>query len=184
MVRLDKAKQSKLVKLAQRGDTEAFGELVKNHQRAVFNIAYRLTYNREEAEDVAQEAFVRAFQAIKRFDTDRPFGPWVFRIATNTALNLIKRRHPEVDIDKVTVIADPSPAPDERAIAAERSTMIRAAVAALPPNYRAAIELRHFQGLSYREMSEELGAPLSDVKSWLFRARRKLQDMLEEISEE
>ncbi len=184
MVRQDKAKQSKLAKLAQHGDTEAFGELVKNHQRAVFNIAYRLTYNWQEAEDVAQEAFLKAYQAMNRFDPERPFGPWIFRIATNMALNRIKRGHPEVDIDKVTVLADPSHSPDARAVAAERSTMIRVAVAALPPNYRAAIELRHFQGLSYREMSEQLGAPLSDVKSWLFRARRKLQDMLEEISEE
>jgi RNA polymerase sigma-70 factor (ECF subfamily) len=178
MARLDEAAERELIRLAQRGDTEAFGRLVTRHQQTVFNIAYRLTGNRQEAEDVAQEAFIRAYRALDRFDPQRPFAPWLYRIATNTALNWLKRRRPEVALDGEMLLADTSPGPEAQAIAADTSAQLRAAIAALPPNHRAVIELRHFQGLSYREMSEALGVPLSDVKSWLFRARRRLRRML------
>lgn len=127
---------------------------------------------------MAQEAFVRAYQALDHFDSERPFAPWLYRIATNTALNWIKRRRPEVALDEGAPLADTTPSPEAQAIAAETSARLRAAIAALPLNYRAAIELRHFQGLSYQEMSAALGAPLSDVKSWLFRARRRLRKIL------
>ncbi len=178
MIRLDEAAERELIRLAQRGDAEPFGQLVERHQQAVFNIVYRLTGNRQEAKDVAQEAFVKTYQTLDRFDPQRPFAPWLYRIATNTALNWIKRRRREVELEEDAPLADPSPGPESLAIAAETSVRLRAAIAALPPNYRAAIELRHFQGLSYQEMSEALGVPLSDVKSWLFRARRRLRRVL------
>ena len=179
MTRLNEATERELVRLARRGDTAAFDQLVVHHQRVVFNIAYRMTGNRQEAEDVAQETFVKAYQALDRFDPQRPFAPWLYRIATNTALNWIKRRRPEMELSEGVLLTDPSaPGPEAQAIAADTSARLRAAIATLPPNYRAAIELRHFQGLSYQEMSESLGVPLSDVKSWLFRARRRLRKML------
>lgn len=179
MTRLDEATERELVRLARRGDTAAFDQLVVHHQRVVFNIAYRMTGNRQEAEDVAQETFVKAYQALDRFDPQRPFAPWLYRIATNTALNWIKRRRPEMELSEGVPLTDPAaPGPEAQAIAADTSARLRAAIATLPPNYRAAIELRHFQGLSYQEMSESLGVPLSDVKSWLFRARRRLRKML------
>ena len=167
-----------LIQIAQLGDTNAFGQLVVRHQRTVFNIAYRLTGNRQEAEDVAQDTFVKAYQALGRFDPQRPFAPWLYRIATNTALNWTKRRHPEATVNEEITIADAAPNPESQTIANETSERLRAAIAELSPNYRAAIELRHFQGLSYQEMSQVLGIPLSDVKSWLFRARRRLRKAL------
>jgi RNA polymerase sigma-70 factor (ECF subfamily) len=175
----DKAAERELVRLAQRGDADAFGQLVTRHQQAVFNVTYRLTGNRQEAEDVAQQAFVRAYRALNRFDEERPLGPWLYRIAANTALNWIKRRRPEAALVQEELLPDPAPGPEAQLIAAEQSARLRAAIAALPPHYRVAIELRHFQGLSYQEMSAALDAPLSDVKSWLFRARRRLQRVLE-----
>jgi RNA polymerase sigma-70 factor (ECF subfamily) len=171
--------ERKLVRLAQGGDADAFGQLVTLYQGAVFNVTFRLTGNRQEAEDVAQQAFVKAYRALNRFDRERPLGPWLYRIATNTALNWIKRRRPEATLVEEELLPDPAPGPEAQLIAAEKSARLRAAIAALPPHYRAAIELRHFQGLSYREMSKALDAPLSDVKSWLFRARRRLQRVLE-----
>jgi RNA polymerase sigma-70 factor (ECF subfamily) len=179
MTRLDEAAQQELVRRAQNGNTDAFGRLVTQYQQAAYNIAYRLTGNRQEAEDVAQEAFVKTYQALDRFDAQRPFAPWLYRIVTNTALNWIKRRHPESELDEETSPDSTTLHPEAQAIAAERTERLRAAITDLPPNYRAVIELRHFQGLSYREMSEALDAPLSDVKSWLFRARRRLRRALE-----
>lgn len=178
MVRLDEAKERELIRLAQRGDADAFGQLVSRYQQTVFNIAYRLMGDRQEAKDVAQEAFVKTYQTLDRFDLQRPLAPWLGRITTNTALNWIKKRRPEIEIGEESLLADPAPGPEDQAIAAETSTQLRAAIAALPPNYRAVIELRHFQKLSYQEMSEALDAPLSSVKSWLFRARRELRRKL------
>jgi RNA polymerase sigma-70 factor (ECF subfamily) len=178
MTRPDEATQQELIRRAQNGNTAAFGQLVMCHQQAVYNIAYRLTGNRQEAEDVAQEAFVKTYQALDRFDAQRPFAPWLYRIATNTALNWIKRRRPEAELDEEIAPHSATPNPEAQAIAAETAERLRDAIADLPPNYRAAIELRHFHGLSYHEMSEALGVPLSDVKSWLFRARRRLQQVL------
>jgi RNA polymerase sigma-70 factor (ECF subfamily) len=173
-----------VIRRAQQGDTAAFGRLVERHQAVVFRIAYRLLRNRQEAEDVAQEAFVKAYQSLDRFDIERPLAPWLYRIARNTALNWLKRTRPEVSLIEEALPAGAIPGPEEQVLAAEHRVETRArlrkAITALQPNYRRAIELRHFEGLSYRQMSEALGVPLSDVKSWLFRARRKLRDMLEE----
>ena len=91
----EKAGERRLIRRAQCGDDDAFGQLVVRHQQAVFNIAYRMMGNQQEAEDVAQEAFVKAYQALDRFDTQQPFAPWIRRIATNTALNRIKQQRPE-----------------------------------------------------------------------------------------
>jgi RNA polymerase sigma-70 factor (ECF subfamily) len=174
----DKTVEREQIWLARQGDTDAYGQLMIRHQQAVFNIAYRVTGNRQEAEDVAQEAFVKAYRALGRFDTERPFAPWLYRIATNTALNWVKRRRPETTLDTETPLADPAPGPEAQAIATDTAAQLRTAIAALPSNYRAVIELRHFQGLSYQEMSDALNVPISDVKSWLFRARRKLRKVL------
>ena len=181
MIRLSEAKEQDLIRLAQGGNSDAFGRLVAHYQQTVYNIAYRLTGNRQETEDVSQETFVKAHQALDRFDPQRPFAPWLYRIATNTALNWIKRRRPEVELDAETPPVDAAPGPEARAIAADSAARLRAAITALPPNHRAAIELRHFQGLSYHEMSEVLEAPLSDIKSWLFRARRKQREVLANV---
>jgi RNA polymerase sigma-70 factor (ECF subfamily) len=182
--RRDEATERAWIRQAQHGDAEAFGQLVVYYQQTAFNVAYRMIGDRQEAKDVAQEAFIKIYQTLDRFDLQRPFAPWLYRIVTNTALNWIKRRQPETGIDEGVPLIEPSPGPEAQTIAADTSARLRAAIATLPPNYRAAIELRHFQGLSYKEMSDVLDAPLSDVKSWLFRARRKLRQVLEEFDGE
>jgi RNA polymerase sigma-70 factor (ECF subfamily) len=180
----DEMNEQEQIRRARRGDTAAFGRLVERHQAVVFRIAYRLVRNRQEAEDIAQETFVKAYQALDRFDLERPLAPWLYRIARNTALNLLKRTRPEVSLIEEALPAGTIPGPEEQVLAAERTAethaLLRKAIADLQPNYRRAIELRHFEGLSYQQMSEELGVPLSDVKSWLFRARRRLRSVLEE----
>jgi RNA polymerase sigma-70 factor (ECF subfamily) len=172
--------ESDLTRRAARGDTEAFGELVRCHQAGVYNVAYRMLGERRDAEDAAQEAFIRAQRALRTLDPARPPGPWLRRIAVNVCLNRLEQRE-TVSLPEESEVAAPEPGPESRAVDRERSHQIRAALLSLPPRYRAAIELRHFQDLSYAEMAEALGRPLSAVKSDLFRARRLLADRLKDI---
>jgi RNA polymerase sigma-70 factor (ECF subfamily) len=143
---------------------------------AVFNTCYRLVGDAREAEDLTQEAFVRAYGKLDQFDAARPFEPWLRRLAVNVCLNQLARARPALaDLDERSV--DPAAAlrPLEAAsLRRERAEAVRAAVLALPPHYRAVIELRHYQGLSYADIAATLGLPLSDVKSHLFRARQAL----------
>lgn len=182
--------ERELVVHAQRGDVEAFGELVRRHQSAVYNVAYRMTGSRSEAEDLAQESFLRAFRAFDRFDPERPLRPWLKRITTNLCLNWLQTSQVKTttvvtDIqlpgqDTVTMdsYAQSNPLPEQIVIHRETAEQIQAAILQLPPSYRAVIELRHFQDLSYDEMAETLGRSLSNVKSDLFRARKLLAEVL------
>jgi RNA polymerase sigma-70 factor (ECF subfamily) len=166
-----------LIQRARRGDAEAFGELVTQHQTSVFNVCYRMLHERLEAEDLTQETFLRARDRLATFDTDRPFGPWVRRVAVNVCLNHLESQRPLAELDDERD-ADQSQNPERQAEARERSEQIRNALASLPAHYRAVIELRHYQELSYDEIAAELNLPLSDVKSHLFRARKLLAEKL------
>ena len=171
------------------GDDDAFSILVGTHQTTVYNIAYRMVGQREVAQGLAQETFLRAFKALPTFDLNRPFGPWLYRIATNLSINWIRRaRVPTVSLEAKSSryeeevepleIPDSSSEPAARFAQAEMQTELRQAILALPPDYRAVIELRHFQEMDYEEMAETLKIPLGTVKTRLFRARRLLRDRL------
>ena len=173
------------------GRPDAYGELVRRHQAAVYNVAFRLVGERETALDLAQEAFVRAYNALGAFDPRRPFGPWINRIVTNLALTELARRgRRAVSLDAAPAagedtpgagaLADEAAEPERLYLAGEQRRLVRQAILALPPRYRAVIELRHFQDCSYEEIAATLIIPLSDVKSDLFRARRLLRQWLED----
>jgi RNA polymerase sigma-70 factor (ECF subfamily) len=177
-----------LVAQAIGGRPDAYGELVRRYQTVVYNIAYRLVGERQDALDAAQETFVRAYSALHTFDQERPFGPWIGRVATNVALaSAGRRRLPTVPLTRLLLgddegelpVPDPAVDPEGAYLATERQAQLRRAILALPPHYRAVIELRHFQDRSYEEIADALGLPLSDVKSHLFRARRLLRQRLE-----
>jgi len=175
------ANDRSLTKLAAQGDQDAFGELVQLHQSAVFNVAYRMLGNRQDAEDAAQEAFVRAYNAFDTFDAERPLRPWLKRIVTNLCINRIKATRPTLSLENgLPPPKEPKPGPETQTAIRERDALIRAAILSLPLRYRAAIELRHFQDLSYEEIAESLDKPLSTVKSDLFRARKMLAEKLKE----
>jgi RNA polymerase sigma-70 factor (ECF subfamily) len=166
-----------LIQRARRGDAEAFGELVMRYQRSVFNVCYRILRERLEAEDMTQEAFLRARERLKTFDEDRVFGPWIRRVAANVCLNHLESQKRTVELDEERD-ADESQGPETHMEVRERSEQIRGALASLPARYRVVIELRHYQELSYEEIAAELNIPLSDVKSHLFRARKLLAERL------
>jgi RNA polymerase sigma-70 factor (ECF subfamily) len=175
------ANDRSLTKLAAQGDQDAFGELVQLHQSAVFNVAYRMLGNRQDAEDAAQEAFVRAYNAFDTFDVERPLRPWLKRIVTNLCINRIKATRPTLSLENgLPPPKEPKPGPEAQTATRERDAQIRAAILSLPPRYRATVELRHFQDLSYEEIAETLSKPLSTVKSDLFRARKMLAEKLKE----
>ncbi len=167
-----------LAQRARDGDLQAYGQLVSAHQAAVFNVCLRLLGERREAEDLAQEAFIRAHSRLHLYDATRPFGPWVRRLAANLCLNRLEEQRrlelPLDDLQEEQLYAASGPGPEERLAAAEQNAVLRRAVLGLPPAYRAVIELRHFQELSYEEVAVSLKLSLSDVKSHLFRARKML----------
>ena len=180
-----------LVTLARNGDPEAYGALVRRYQAHVFNTAYRLIGEQQEALDVAQEALVRGYNALDSFDVARPFGSWIGRIATNLALNWLQRRRvktislasatgEQCGEEHVLDLPDYDAEPERVYLARERQARLRGAILALPPRYRVVIELRHFQELSYEAIAETLDIPLSDVRSHLFRARQLLRRWLED----
>ena len=186
--------EQQLLHQARQGDetsAAAYGELVRRYQTAVFNTAYRLLGRRVEAEDAAQEAFLRAYRALERFDLERPFAPWIKRITTNLCLNWLESAQARTQLlaaelssnDQPVSMdnwAQAAPSPEQTLVREEQSTKLHQAILALPPRYRVAIELRHFQELSYEEMAAVMERPLSSVKSDLFRARKMLAEKMGE----
>ena len=168
-----------LILRARRGETQAFGELVLRYQAAVFNVCYRLMGERREAEDMAQEAFIRAYARLESYDAERPFGPWMRRVAANLCINRLESlpaAQPEVDEERDP--DDPAQRPEAVTEQRDEAGRLRMALSSLPPHYRVVLELRHYQELSYDEIAESLQLPLSDVKSHLFRARKLLAEKL------
>jgi RNA polymerase sigma-70 factor, ECF subfamily len=174
---MDAPSDRDLILDTRRGNAAAFGELVLRHQTSVFNVCYRILHERADAEDMSQETFLRAHARLHSFDVERPFGPWIRRVAANVCLNHLESQKVTVELNEEKD-ADESQSPQGRLEVRERSEQIRTALASLPANYRAVIELRHYQELSYDEIASELKIPLSDVKSNLFRARKLLAEKL------
>jgi len=167
---------------AKQGDLEAYGELVEAYQSSVFSVCYRVLGNRRDAEDLTQEAFLRAFQKLDTFITDRPFGPWIRTLAANLCYNFLQRKHLErVPLqDELDQPHDlPRRGPETALELTEDQERLYRALWSLPDHHRLALELRHFQGLSYQEMAQALDLPLNTVRSHLYRGRKKLAELLE-----
>lgn len=164
------------------GDRDAFGEIVRRHQQAVFNAAYHVLANVHDAEDATQEAFIRAYQFFDKYDVERPLAPWLKRIAVNVCLSRLEGLKTASALDdELAPVSDPNPGPEAHTVNRDRDERIRSELLRLPPRYRLVIELRHFQDLSYEEIAKELKRPLSDVKSDLFRARKLLSQRLKDL---
>ena len=147
----------------------------------MYNVALRITHDPDAAHDCAQDAFIRAYRALHQYDPAYSFGPWLFRITTNASLNFIQRgRGREITVEELP--EDPEPpetGPELVTVRKEEVQEVLAAMAELPPAYRAALTLRHMQQLSYQEVAEALGIPLGTVKTHLHRARAALKVKLE-----
>jgi RNA polymerase sigma-70 factor (ECF subfamily) len=181
--------ESVLVDAARNGDVGAFEQLVRRYDRNVFRIAQHITQNREDAEDVVQDAFLKAFQNLGQFQGQSKFYTWLVRIAVNEALMRLRRRRPErmvsLDEDVKTEedsmpreVADWSPNPEQLYSQAELKDILSKTVQGLPPGFRTVFVLRDVEGLSTEETAEALSLSVPAVKSRLLRARLQLRDRL------
>lgn len=172
------------------GDTDAFRVLVERHSRNVFKLGYRMTGNEQDAEDVVQETFLRAYRQLKTFDGRASFGTWIFRVAANYSRDLIRARRRREDPlvfaaaagdgnDPVESVATESPAPDRLAFSGQIQEILVPAMDSLTPMERAAFVLRHFEGQCMEEIGEALGIQANAAKQSVFRAVQKLRRALE-----
>jgi RNA polymerase sigma-70 factor (ECF subfamily) len=171
-----------LVLLSQLGDRAAFGELVLLHQRGVINLVFRLCGDPAFAEDIAQDAFIRAWEKLDGYKPVAPFRNWLYRIATNNAIDALRRRREEVDLEAVA-LSQPGDGLEQRLVHKQRDEVIRRAVLSLPLAGRSVLILREYQGLSYQEIADTLEIPLGTVMSRLNYARNTLRSTLAEYLE-
>jgi len=174
--------EAELVSQAQLGDRSAFGDLVRHHREGVINVVYRMCGDPQLAEDAAQEAFIRAWQKLPGYKPRSPFRNWLFRIATNIALDTLRRERETVDLEAVQ-LQTPNASPESCYDRTEQAELVRAAVLALPPASRAVLVLREYEGLSYRQIAETLGIPIGTVMSRLNYARTQLAATLAPLVE-
>ena len=172
---------------ARRGDRDAFNELVRATYRDIYALAYRLTGNREDAGDVVQDAYVRAYRAIRRFRGDSSFSTWMYRITSNCASTHLSRRTrqrtEELSDDVPIVDLRPEQDPSLRAEAAVLRHHIDRAIRALPERLRQVVVLRDLHDLSHSEIAAELGITTSAAKVRLHRARQRLRTVLQRTTE-
>jgi RNA polymerase sigma-70 factor, ECF subfamily len=185
---INRDSDSALVAATKRGDTQAFEELVLRHRQRVVAVALRITENREDAEDVAQESFHKAFFHLDAFQEKSRFSTWLTRIAMNEALMLLRRRRavfevlpdsPDNDADfRSEAFVDRSPNPEESCWRRERTQLLTEAINRLGPTIRTALLLRDIEERSVRETAEILDASATAVKARVFQGRRKLRGSL------
>jgi RNA polymerase sigma-70 factor (ECF subfamily) len=180
--------EKELIARAVGGDQHAYGILVERYSDFVYTVVLRVVGSAEDAEDVAQEAFVRAHRALPRFRGDSKFSSWLYRIAVNRALTHLKRRTRRPDTVEMTVSPHveaevrsrrTSEDPERLVLKEEFRALVRGAVAKLPPRYRAAVTLFYLEERSYKEVAETLGVPMGTLKTHLHRARAILKQELE-----
>jgi RNA polymerase sigma-70 factor (ECF subfamily) len=172
-----------LIAQAQQGDRRAFGELVRHHRESVIDVVYRMCGDANLAEDAAQEAFIRAWRHLPNYRPRSPFRNWVYRIATNAALDALRRERETVDADELPLTSTEA-GPEARIEAKERGARVKQAVLALPQASRAVLVLREYEGLSYREIADTLNIPIGTVMSRLSYARNRLRESLASCLEE
>ena len=165
-----------LVRRSREGDRDAFERLVIRYQKPVFNVALRMLRDRQDAMDVAQTAFLKAFEHLADFDSNYRFYSWLYRIAINESLNALALRKPRAELD--ASMANDEPGPDRSAESAQALAAIEDALMHINPELRTVMVLRHITHLSYEDIAQTLGLPEKTVKSRLHTARERLREQL------
>ncbi|HTC22923.1 MAG TPA: sigma-70 family RNA polymerase sigma factor [Gemmatimonadales bacterium] len=186
-----------IVALARAGEEAAYRELIRRYERPLFSLLYRMVRDRELAEDLAQETFVKALNAIESYRPEFKFSSWIFKIANNAAIDHLRRREldtlslegsphaetPEAVEATALQIGDRQESPLDTVEARELGGQIEQAIAQLRPEYRSCILLRHVEGRAYEEIAEILSLPLGTVKTYIHRARNELRQALAHLRE-
>ncbi|WP_078551212.1 RNA polymerase sigma factor SigW [Bacillus alkalicellulosilyticus] len=178
----------RIINDVKNGDQQAFAELVDLYKDKVYQISYRMVGNVHEAQDIAQEAFLRAYTNIDSYDTNRKFSTWLFRIATNLSIDRLRKRKPDYYLDEEikdsegltmqSQIAADQELPEDQVVTLEMQEWIQDAIHKLPPKYRAAIILKYIEDLSLKEISEILNLPETTIKTRVHRGREALRKSL------
>lgn len=187
MRKIDRDEELEIVRAVQNGDSDAFEKLLLENQTKVYNLALRMVGNADDAFDMTQEAFIKAFSSISGFRGDSRFSVWLYRLTTNICLDFLRRekRRPHSSLtytedsgDREFEIPDERFSPQEEAEKKELREAVRRGLALMPADYRAILLLREIDGLSYEEIGDALSLEAGTVKSRIFRARKKLCDIL------
>ncbi len=172
---------------ARSGDDDAFTRLVEAYQNPVYNLAYRMLGSPTEAEDAAQETFVRVYTRLNTYDPQRKLSSWILSIASHYCVDRLRRRHGNtVSMEEIMSwrwIPDDKPKPEERALTREQNATIQRLLMELPDQHRLAIVLRYWQDMSYEEIAETTGSTVSAVKSRLHRAREQMAERLASVQQ-
>jgi RNA polymerase sigma-70 factor (ECF subfamily) len=189
------ANDHELVALARTGSEKAYRELLDRYQRPVFSLVYRMVRDRELAEDLAQETFIKVFNHLDKYNPAYKFSSWIFKIASNLAIDTLRRKQPatvsidgsrhagtaaEIEATRITVESHDEN-PEEALESKQLGQEIEAAISLLRPEYRTAILLRHVEGRPYEEIAEIMGIPLGTVKTYIHRARGELRETLSHL---
>lgn len=179
---------NKRIKEVLKGDQNAFAEIVELYQDKLYRICYRMLGNKHEAEDIAQEAFVRAFINIHTFDTNRKFSTWLYRIGTNLCIDRIRKKKPDYYLDAdvagtqglnmYSQIASKEELPEQEVLKMEMQDRVQYEISRLPDKYRAVIVLKYMEDLPLQEISDILEMPLGTVKTRIHRGREALRKQL------
>jgi len=171
------------IRQAQKGSVTAFERIVRFYSPKIYNFAFRFTYDRNEAEDLAQEVFQRLYVKLREFDASRPFRPWLYRLAANACINATRGRmrapapeDPEILEQRKT--RGPTEDPVESAMQRDEVAALQRAVATLPEDYRTVVVMRYLEDMSCDDVAESLELPVGTVKTWLYRAREILRRRL------
>lgn len=166
-----------LVARTKTGDTEAFSELVRRHERVVYNLAYRFMRDPAMAEDMAQEAFVKAYRLLNGFRGDCSFSTWLYRVTCSVCLTELNRRKRRAEVElTLDTVADAAKDPEETSDLPE---LIRRCVTKLPERYAAIMTLYYLQEVPYEEIAETMNIPMGTLKTWMHRARLQLRKIVE-----
>ncbi len=180
MMLADLDRDAELVEAARDGSLTAFDALVDRYRGAIVRLAFQMTHDLDEANDVAQDTFLRAFSRLDSYHPDRPFARWLFVIARNAALDALRRRKRTAPLDSDGEAMDLGP--EELAVRNDEAGRVHAALASLPSKHREALELYYLSGLRYREIADALHIPIGTVKTHISRAKRRLRDNLDLVT--
>jgi RNA polymerase sigma-70 factor (ECF subfamily) len=180
--------EQRIIQRAKSGDRDAFAELVDLYKDKVYHVSYRMLGNRQEAEDVAQETFLRVYANLDNYDPQYKFSTWIYRIASNLSIDIIRKRKKNLSLDAEITgadgmdwhdrLADASKGPEEEVLTDELQEEVQGAIMGLNPKYRAVMLLRYLEDLSLQEISEIVQLPISTIKTRIHRGREALRKKL------
>ena len=185
-----KNEDMELIAKALKGEQKAFERLMSKYQQMIHNLIFRMIYKKEDVEDLTQEAFIKAFNSLEKFDKQFSFATWLCKIATNNCIDYLRKKKlstfsidKEIESDEDNMqfeIPDSNFIPDKNILDSERKKILQNAIQNLPEKYRQVIVLRHQEEMDYEEIAEKLDLPLGTIKAHIFRAREMLYKSLKD----